>query len=133
MLQVHSAIVRVLDQELEGEHGLPLTSYEVLLHLSESEGKSLRMGDLAERMLLSRSGLTRLVDRLAGAGLVEREDCVSDLRGSFARLTAEGERRFAEARPTHLDGIRKHFLDHLSSTDRESLARAWGKVLPQDT
>lgn len=125
MLAVHSATLASLDAELEREHGLPLTSYEVLLHLADAEGGSLRMGELAERLFLSRSGLTRLIDRLVKAGLVERAVCESDRRGFYATLTPEGKRVFAEAQPTHLRGIREHFLSKLGNTEQRALAAAW--------
>jgi len=128
LLATQSALIAQLDEELEREHGLPLTSYEVLLHLTEEPGHSLRMGELAERLFLSRSGLTRLIDRLTKAGLVEREVCESDRRGYYATLTAEGERRFTEARPTHLRGVREHFLSKLDDEDLDALGRAWERV-----
>jgi DNA-binding MarR family transcriptional regulator len=129
MLAVHSAIIATLDEELEREHGLPLTSYEVLLQLADAPDRSLRMGELAERLFLSRSGLTRLIDRLVRAGLVERASCESDRRGSYARLTAEGRRRFDAARPTHLRGVREHFLRKLDDRDQDRLAEIWARVL----
>ncbi len=130
MLRVHSAIVAELDAEMEREHGLPLTSYEVLLQLAEEPDHALRMGRLAERLYLSRSGLTRLVDRLVKAGLVERTNCESDRRGAYARLTPEGLRRFEAARPSHLEGIRRHFLGHLDAGDLTDLGRVWRKLSP---
>jgi DNA-binding MarR family transcriptional regulator len=130
MLATHSAIIARLDSELEREHGLPLSSYEVLLLLSDAPGHSLRMGELAERLFLSRSGLTRLVDRLARDGLVAREVCESDRRGYYARLTPRGLERFHDARPTHLGGVRRHFLAKLDAGDLEALARVWAKVGP---
>jgi DNA-binding MarR family transcriptional regulator len=129
MLRAHSATIAALDAELEREHGIPLTSYEVLLYLSENEEGELRMGELADRMLLSRSGLTRLVDRLAREGLVERRTCESDRRGSYARLTEAGRERFFGARPTHLRGVREHFLDRLDAGDHRNLAAAWSKLV----
>jgi DNA-binding MarR family transcriptional regulator len=128
MLRAHSALVARLDAELEREHGLPLTSYEVLLNLAEAPDGALRMGALADHLFLSRSGLTRLIDRLVKAGLVERTTCESDRRGSFAKLTEEGRRRFDEARPTHLDGVRAHFLSQLDDRDLDRLASIWAKV-----
>ena len=128
MLRVHSAMVRRLDEELERAHGLPLTSYEVLLRLADAPDGALRMGRLADELFLSRSGLTRLIDRLVKAGLVERTNCESDRRGSFAKLTDEGRRRFDEARPTHLDGVREHFLSKLDDDDLADLAAVWSKV-----
>lgn len=129
MLVVHSRMVAALDAELEREHGLPLGSYEVLLQLADASGHSLRMGTLADRLLLSRSGLTRLIDRLAARGLVERHSCDSDRRGTYARLTPAGLERFEEARPTHLRGVREQFLNRLENKDLESLAAIWDRVL----
>ena len=126
MLATHSQTIAQLDEELEREHGLPLTSYEVLLYLADSEDQALRMGELAERLFLSRSGLTRLIDRLVKAGLVERATCESDRRGSFARLTAEGRKRFDAARPTHLRGVREHFLSKLDERRPRSARRDLG-------
>lgn len=130
MLRVHSGLVNRLDAELEREHGLPLSSYEVLLKLAEAPEHSLRMGQLADHLFLSRSGLTRLIDRLVKAGLVERTRCGSDRRGSYAKLTAEGLERFEEARPTHLNGVREHFLSKLGSDDLDELAAIWSKLDP---
>jgi len=129
MLATHSRVIAALDDELEREHGLALGSYEVLLQLAEADGNSLRMGTLADRLLLSRSGLTRLVDRLAGQGLVERHSCPDDRRGTYARLTDEGLARFEQAHPTHLRGVRDHFLGHLADRDLDRLGEAWQKIL----
>lgn len=128
LLEVHSALIARLDAELELEHGMSLSSYEVLLHLHDAPDCALRMGQLAERLFLSRSGLTRLIDRLVKAGLVERAECESDRRGSYARLTAEGRARFEAARPTHLRGVREHFLSKLSGADLDQLAGIWVRV-----
>ena len=81
MLRIHATLTKALDAELEAAHGLPLTSYEVLLHLDDAEGQRMRMSDLAATVILSRSGLTRLVDRLEREGLIARESCPSDARG----------------------------------------------------
>src|SRR5215210_1159144 len=83
LLRVHAALVRELDAELDAAHDLPLTSYDVLIYLRSAPGKRLRMADLADSVLLSRSGLTRLVDRLVREGLIVRDTCESDGRGSF--------------------------------------------------
>ncbi len=128
LLRSHSSVIAELDAELEREHGLPLTSYEVLLQLAEAPDCSLRMGTLAERLYLSRSGLTRLVDRLVKQGLLVRADCESDRRGSYAQLTTEGRRRFDRARPTHLAGVRRHFLSRLDEADQARLAEIWEKI-----
>src|SRR5262245_26367215 len=109
-LRAHAALVRELDRELETEHGLPLTQYEVLLYLNDAPEQQLRMSELAASVLLSQSGVTRLVDRLERQGLVVREPCPSDGRGLLARITDEGRQRLAEARPTHLAGVRARYL-----------------------
>lgn len=128
LLKAHSQLVATLDDELEREHGIPLGSYEVLLHLADSPDGSLRMGDLADRLLLSRSGLTRLIDRLVARGVVERHSCPSDRRGTYARLTPDGRELLDAARPTHLAGVREHFLDHLSAGDLDRLGEIWDRV-----
>src|SRR3954463_9366067 len=113
LLRSHSRLVRELDAELMAAHGLPLSSYEVLLWLTRAEGQQLRMSELADAVLLSRSGVTRLVDRLERDGLVARGARAADARGQWAVITEEGTRRFAEARETHLAGVRRRFLDRL--------------------
>jgi DNA-binding MarR family transcriptional regulator len=97
------------------------------MYLADAGGR-LRMGELAERLLLSRSGLTRLVDRLVKQGFVLRERCADDARGFFAVLTEAGRDKLAGARPAHLAGVREHFLEHLDDTDLAALARAWERV-----
>jgi DNA-binding MarR family transcriptional regulator len=129
MLAAHAALIGWLDAELEREHGLPLTSYEVLMYLADAEGSRLRMGELAERLLLSRSGLTRLVDRLERQELLERQRCEEDGRGYWAVLTAAGRRRLEAARPAHLAGVRRHFLTRLEPAELDSLARIWERLL----
>ena len=128
LLKAHSQLVATLDEELEREHGIPLGSYEVLLHLADAPDGSLRMGDLADRLLLSRSGLTRLIDRLVSRDVVERHSCPSDRRGTYARLTPEGSALLNAARPTHLRGVREHFLDLLSDSDLDRLGEIWERV-----
>lgn len=130
MLRVHATLTKALDAELEAEHGLPLSSYEVLLHLDDAEGHRMRMSDLAAMVILSRSGLTRLVDRLEREGLIARESCPSDARGSFATLTAAGRRKLAAARATHLAGVRSMFVNHFSDEELELLGSAWERLLP---
>jgi len=131
LLAAHAALIARLDAELEREHGLPLTSYEVLLYLADAEGGHLRMGELADRLLLSRSGITRLVDRLERQGMIERERCEDDGRGFNAVLTAAGRRKLDAARPAHLGGVRRHFLAQLEPGELDSLAAIWGRLLGQ--
>ena len=128
LLRAHALLVKRLDAELEATHGLPLTSYEVLLHLAKSDGGKMRMCDVAESVLLSRSGLTRLVDRLERDGYVERVSCDADARGAYARLTPAGQAKLADASGTHLEGIRQHFLAHFSDAELGLLAEAWERV-----
>jgi DNA-binding MarR family transcriptional regulator len=127
-LEAHSVLISVLDAELVRDHDLPLTSYEVLMYLSDAEDQRLRMGELAERLLLSRSGITRLVDRLERQGLVERQPCEDDKRGFFAVLTPAGRARIEAARPAHLAGVRTHFISRLTDSQLEALASAWPRL-----
>ena len=129
-LRVHASLVRDLDRELEEEHGLPLSHYEVLLYLSNAPGQRLRMSDLASSVLLSQSGVTRLVDRLERAGQVVRKPCGEDRRVLYAQLTEAGRSRLAEARPTHLAGVRARFLTHFDDAELDELAAAWARVQP---
>jgi DNA-binding MarR family transcriptional regulator len=129
-LRVHSALVKALDAELEAAHGLPLSSYEVLIHLQAAPGRRLRTAELADHALLSRSGMTRLVDRLEREGLLERTTCPSDRRGCFAVLTEAGEALLAGARPTHLEGVRRSFLRHFDETELARLAALWERLRP---
>lgn len=128
MLRTHRDLVVSLDTRLEREHSLPLSSYEVLMVLADSDGGRARMGELAEQLLLSRSGLTRLVDRLVRQGWVERKPCEDDARGLYAAITRSGRAKLKRARPAHLDGVRELFLSRLSDSDLEGLARSWARL-----
>ena len=131
MLETHSRLVHELDAELERDHGLPLSSYEVLMNLGDAEGGKLRMSELADRLLLSRSGLTRLADRLERQGLIARERCSDDGRGLYALLTDSGRELLAAARPAHLAGVRRRFLDQLDPADIEALGAIWERLRVQ--
>lgn len=131
MLRTHAALTKQLDAELMSAHGIPLSSYEVLLHLHDAPEGKMRMAELAESVLLSRSGLTRLVDRMEREGLIRRERCPDDARGWFAAITDAGRDVFARARHTHLDGVRERFLAHFSREELELLGGAWRRVLPE--
>ena len=130
MLRMHSALVKALDAELLATHGLPLTSYEVLINLQAAPDRRRRMAELAQGVLLSRSGTTRLVDRLERDGLLHRDACDSDGRGCFAVLTARGEELLSKARATHLDGVRDRFLRHFEPQELEQMAAWWNRVMP---
>jgi len=130
LLRVHAALFKALDAELESVHGVPLSSYEVLISLQAAPERKLRMADLAERVLLSRSGMTRLVDRLEREGLLVRQQCPADARGCYAKLTGAGEAFLERARPTHLGGVRERFLRHFGEDELARLAEHWERVLP---
>jgi len=129
MLRAHAALAKALDAQLEAGHGLQLSSYEVLMYLADAEDQRMRMCDLASTILLSRSGLTRLVDRLQREGLLERVACADDARGAFAKLTPLGHDRLAAARATHLAGVRAMFLELFTVEELELLGGSWDRVL----
>jgi DNA-binding MarR family transcriptional regulator len=128
-LRVHSALIRELDAELVAAHDLPLHSYEVLVHLDGAPGHRLRMSELARSVLVSASGVTRLVDRLEADGFVCRRRCDLDGRGYWAELTPTGAAKLTAARATHLSGVRRLFLAHLDAGERARLAKVWERIL----
>ena len=130
LLRAHACLAKRLDAELECAHGLPMSSYEVLGRLEEASGGRMRMAELAEQAQLSRSGLTRLVDRLERDGLLERCSCEHDARGAYACLTHAGRERLQEARGTHLAVVREQFLAHFSEGELRSLADMWERIAP---
>lgn len=130
MLRVHASLLKQLDAELEAEHGLPLTSYEVLMHLADAPEHRMRMCDLADSVLLSRSGMSRLVDRLERDGLLCRAACTNDARGAFACITHDGLALLEAARPTHLAGVRRRFLAQFSEDELRQLGDWWTRLLP---
>jgi DNA-binding MarR family transcriptional regulator len=127
-LRAHAQITRALEAELMAEHDLPLPSYDVLLQLAESPGRRLRMTELADRVLLSRSGLTRLVDRLEREELVERAACPQDARGTHAVLTDAGFARLRAAAPTHLRGVAEHVTSRLTPDEVDQLNELMRKL-----
>lgn len=128
-LVAHARLERLLDDDLRAEHDLSLAEYDALLQLAEAPGRRLRMHQLADRVLLSRSGVTRLIDRLVGDGSVERDPCVTDARGAEAVLTPAGLSRLRNASLTHLRGIEDHFVAAIESGDLASVDRAMRDVL----
>jgi DNA-binding MarR family transcriptional regulator len=120
-LYAYSAVVRRLDQELASAHDLSLNQFEVLAWLRQAGEEGLRMSDLASRVILSRSGVTRAVDQLERRGLVERCVFEGDKRGSLATLTTEGKAFLRTATRLHLNGVREHFLNHVSRTELRQL------------
>ena len=128
LLGAQHRLNRILDLELQAAHGTSLGDHEVLIILSEQPDGALRMADLADMLTISRSGLTRRVDRMAAVGLVARERCASDGRGVFARITPAGWRALETATPVHVAGVRRHFVDALEPDELDILARALEKV-----
>lgn len=121
-LQSHAGIVRELDADLIVQHGLTVRDYEVLLYLAQAEERKLPMSSLSERTMLTRSGITRLVDGLVSQDLIERVSCESDARVSYARLTDTGYVKLRDAGCTHVAGIERLFLAHFSPAELEQLA-----------
>ena len=124
LLHAHEQVTRRLDSELREEHGLGLSDYDVLLRLVRAPSLSLRMTELAQRIMFSPSGLTRVVDRLAGEGLVVRRRDSADARVVYAELTAKGREKLRAAARTHLRGIRQHFTGRLTSSQLRTVASA---------
>ena len=123
-LQAYAVVTRRLETELQAERGLSLADYDALVQLAIADRRRLRMSELADRVVLSRSGVSRLVDRLEGDGLVARRACPTDARGSWAELTPAGLDRLRHAAPVHLRGVDVHFLSPIAEEDREGLVRA---------
>jgi DNA-binding MarR family transcriptional regulator len=133
LLRSHTAVVRDLDAELRAGHDLSLHEYEVLLTLAGAPEGRMRMSDLATAVVLSQSGLTRLVDRLVRDGFVVRRRCDGDRRGLNAELTEPGRQRYGEARVTHLAGVRGRFLGYFDEAELGVLGSFWERVLPGAT
>lgn len=127
-LQSHASILRALDAELIAEHGMTTRDYEVLLYLSQAPERKLPMSALAESTMLTRSGITRLVDGLVNSTLIERVSCPNDARVSYARLTDAGHEKLRCAGCTHVASIRRLFLEHFSEDEVGHLASLLGRL-----
>ena len=127
-LRSHAAITRELSAQLQREHGLTLNDYEVLLHLSHADDGRLRRVDLAERVLLTASGITRLLEGLESSGFVVKETCASDARVSYAKLTEAGAAKLKRASITHLRGIDELFVGRYSSSELATLAELLARL-----
>jgi DNA-binding MarR family transcriptional regulator len=125
----NARIVKLLQVELECETGLSLPAYECLVRLSEAPDERMRMSELATFATLTPSGLTRVVDKLVADGLVERVRCDSDARVVYAALTPAGMQRLRDAYPTHLRGVREHFIDRLTASQLAALQAALGPLV----
>ena len=127
-LRSHAAITRELSAQLQREHGLTLNDYEVLLHLSHADGGMLRRVDLAERVLLTASGITRLLEGLESSGFVAKETCSSDARVSYAKLTESGAVKLRQAAVTHLRGVDELFVGRYSGSELATLAELLARL-----
>jgi DNA-binding MarR family transcriptional regulator len=127
LLEVHAEVMQALDAQMRREHGLSVSAYEVLMFLGDAPEHRLRMAEIAQRVLLSRSGCTRLVDRLAQLGYVTRSAAEVDGRGLYAELTEAGARKLEAARATHRGGIRAEFLARVSPADQRALGEVWAR------
>lgn len=127
-IRSHSAITRELSAQLQREHGLTLNDYEVLLVLSHAEGGKMRRVDLAETILLTASGITRLLEGLERVRYVCKETCPSDARVSYAKLTDDGRQKLSEAAVTHLRGIDELFLGRYSGSELATLAELLSRL-----
>jgi DNA-binding MarR family transcriptional regulator len=123
-LAAHLLVTRRLDEELQAEHDLSLAEYDTLLTIAWSPDRRIRMRNLADSIFLSRSGVTRLIDRLVADGLVERSACASDARGAEAVLTSAGLDRLRAASTTHLRGVDAHFLAVLGDDEMAVVERS---------
>jgi DNA-binding MarR family transcriptional regulator len=128
LLRVHAAITRGLSSELQAEHGLTINDYEALLLLSRAEGGRMRRVDLASELLLTASGITRLLEGLEQCGLVTREACEADRRVIYAVLTAEGRRRLERAAASHVAAVRELFEAHLDDDELDRLSELLGRL-----
>jgi DNA-binding MarR family transcriptional regulator len=128
LLRTHSVLYRELERRLVKSHGMPISTYDVLLRLAWAGSAGLRMSELATQLLMTTGGLTRLADRLERDGLITRTRSAHDLRGYDARITPTGRKALRSANQRHLADIRELFLDHVTQEQLEVLAKVWRRV-----
>jgi len=131
-LRTHSSVVGRLNGQFLDEHGLTFSEYDVMIHLSVAGTDGIRMHALADKVLLSRSAMTRLIERLEAQGLVRRRAGKGRGRVVSAYLTPKGLRRLGEVTPAHLQGVREAFLDRLNPAEIKQLAAVWSRLTPRD-
>ncbi|TVY04167.1 MarR family winged helix-turn-helix transcriptional regulator [Cohnella terricola] len=127
-VNAHAAVIERIEKDLSDQRKIPLTTYDVLVALYQSPDKKLRMTELAKHVVLTRSGLTRVVERLEREGFVKRERTEEDRRGAFAVLTREGKKAFLATWPTYADGIKNYFLSVLDEDERAAIERGLSKI-----
>lgn len=128
-LSVLSLLPDQFSRDLQDKHGLTMSDYEILVRLSEAEGRSMRMSELAEKTLSSRSRLTHQIDRMVEAGYVTRRVCSVDKRGYFAEMTDAGWDKLVAAAPSHVDSVRERLVDVLSCEEFQALGAISKKIL----
>jgi DNA-binding MarR family transcriptional regulator len=128
LLRGHASVTRAISGQLVAEHGLTINDYEALLVLSHAEGQRLKRVDISRELLLTPSGITRLLEGLEAEGLVERESCPSDLRVTYARLTENGAQRLQAASCAHVASIKALFEEHLDENEITALADTLDKL-----
>jgi DNA-binding MarR family transcriptional regulator len=127
-VNAHAAVIERIEKDLSDQRKIPLTTYDVLVALYQSPDKKLRMTELANKVVLTRSGLTRVVERLEREGFVKRERTEEDRRGAFAVLTREGKKAFLATWPTYAEGIADYFISVLDEEERDAIERGLSKV-----
>jgi DNA-binding MarR family transcriptional regulator len=133
LLKVQAAVVRKLEERLEEHRLVPIAQYDFLLELNSAPGRRLRMQQLSDRVVLSRSRVSRVVDEMEKAGLVRRDPDPDDKRAAFAVITDDGRAALRKAAPVYLQGIEEEFLSHLTAGERKTLERSLHKVLDAST
>ncbi len=128
LLDVHGRLMREIEADLQEHSHITHVEFEVLLRLSWEEKRRLRIQDLAARSVLTRSGMSRAVERLEKAGLVQREEAPEDRRGAYAVLTEAGALRLRSAAQAHAAFVRRHFLSHFSMDELEQMGRFWQRL-----
>jgi DNA-binding MarR family transcriptional regulator len=128
LIRGHASVTRTISAQLVAEHGLTINDYEALLHLAKAEGGRMRRVDLAEQLILTASGVTRLLDGLEAGGLVERASCASDRRVAYAVLTESGRTKLREASKSHIADVREFFEERYSGEELQQLARLLGRL-----
>jgi DNA-binding MarR family transcriptional regulator len=128
LLRGHASVTRAISAQLVAEHGLTINDYEALLHLAKAEDGRMRRVDLAERLILTASGVTRLLDGLEAGGLVERASCASDRRVTYAVLTETGRTKLRESSKSHIADVRTFFEERYSGDELQQLADLLGRL-----